>query len=72
MTKANSWDYESAFYMSVDPVVPAGSGVSRAVVADAFSRLQRAVADETTIAGLKGALVNALGGLIEDFEHGGE
>ena len=72
MTKANSWDYDDAYYMSVDPVVPSDSGVSRAVVADAFSQLQRAVADETTIAGLKGALVNALGGLIEEFEHGGE
>lgn len=33
-----------------------------------FTKLQTAIRDETTIEGVKGALVNALGGLIEEFE----
>ena len=43
--------------------------VTRAGMVDALSRLQRAIADETTIAGIRKALTNALGGLIEEFEH---
>lgn len=37
--------------------------------AHSFTKLQQAVRDETTIEGVKDALVNALGGLIEEFEH---
>ena len=33
-----------------------------------FTKLQTAISDETTIEGVKSALVNALGGLIEEFE----
>ncbi len=46
------------------------AAVTRAGIVDAFSRLQRAVSDEETVEGLRKALTNALGGLIEEFEHG--
>lgn len=36
--------------------------------AHSFTKLQTAVRDETTLEGVKDALVNALGGLIEEFE----
>ena len=43
---------------------------TRSQLSEAFTRLQAAVSDETTVSGLKEALTNALGGLIEEFEHG--
>ena len=46
-----------------------GRMVSQEAVAEAFTKLQRAVSDETTLEGLKESLVNSLGGLIEEFEH---
>ena len=42
--------------------------VSPATMAEAFTTLQTAVADEDTVEGIKTALTNALGGLIEKFE----
>jgi hypothetical protein len=42
--------------------------VSPALIAEAFTTLQAAVADEETVEGIKTALTNALGGLIEKFE----
>jgi len=42
--------------------------VSPATMVDAFTTLQTAIADETTIEGIKTALTNSLGGLIEKFE----
>jgi hypothetical protein len=42
--------------------------VSPALIAEAFTTLQAAVADEDTVEGIKTALTNALGGLIEKFE----
>jgi hypothetical protein len=41
---------------------------TRAMVRESFEKLQRAVADETTVEGIKEALVNALGGIIEELE----
>ena len=46
-----------------------GRMVSRSAVAEAFTKIQRAVSDETTLEGLKQSLVNSLGGLIEELEH---
>ena len=42
--------------------------VSPSAIVDAFTTLQTAVADEDTVEGIKTALTNALGGLIEKFE----
>jgi hypothetical protein len=42
--------------------------VSPSDMIDAFTTLQTAVADEDTVEGIKTALTNALGGLIEKFE----
>lgn len=42
--------------------------VSPSTMVDAFTTLQTAIADETTIEGIKTALTNSLGGLIEKFE----
>jgi hypothetical protein len=42
--------------------------VSPATMVDAFTTLQSAISDETTVEGIKGALTNALGLLIEKFE----
>jgi len=42
--------------------------VSPSRMVDAFTTLQTAIADETTIEGIKTALTNSLGGLIEKFE----
>ena len=42
--------------------------VSPATMVDAFTTLQKAIADEDTLEGVKSALTNSLGGLIEKFE----
>ncbi len=42
--------------------------VSPSAIVEAFTTLQTAVADEDTVEGIKTALTNALGGLIEKFE----
>lgn len=42
--------------------------VSPSSIVEAFTTLQTAVADEDTVEGIKTALTNALGGLIEKFE----
>ena len=44
-------------------------GHVRSTMRNAFSTLQRAVADEDTVEGIRTALTNALGGLIEELEH---
>lgn len=50
-------------------VVIGGKQISFASdLVDAFTTLQTAIADETTIEGIKTALTNSLGGLIEKFE----
>jgi hypothetical protein len=51
-------------------VVVGGKQISFADdLVEAFTALQAAVADEDTVQGLKSALTNALGGLIEKFEQ---
>ena len=42
--------------------------VSPATMVEAFTALQQAIADEDTLEGVKSALTNSLGGLIEKFE----
>ena len=60
-------------YIKADKFIGDGSSLtgltSRSQMAEAFTRLQRAVSDETTFDGLREALVNGLGGLIESFEY---
>lgn len=62
-----SEEYDATNKKYVDGKV--GRMVSRSAVAEAFTKIQRAVSDETTLEGLKQSLVNSLGGLIEEFEH---
>ncbi|MDG1950022.1 MAG: hypothetical protein P8J32_04400, partial [bacterium] len=45
-------------------------GFVNTAMLSSFRKLQGAVANETTVAGIKKALTNALGGLIEELEHG--
>lgn len=45
-----------------------GPIVSAFAMVDAFRKIKNAVADETTVEGIKESLTNVLGGLIEEFE----
>jgi hypothetical protein len=65
-------DSEFTGTVTANKFVGDGSGltgtVSTKVLVDAFQNIQMAVSNETTVAGIKKALTNSLGGLIEKLE----
>ena len=66
---AKMWVYDGAVWLEQPSSGGGGSGESVwKFMVDAFTTLQKAIADEDTLAGVKSALTNSLGGLIEKFE----
>lgn len=69
-TSINAVNFSGATVQATDYLDADGNPatVSPSRMVDAFTTLQNAIADETTIEGIKTALTNSLGGLIEKFE----
>ena len=64
----NGRNYFSSGWFSQGVYVNGSPLTTTRVMIDAFTTLQKAIADEDTLEGVKSALTNSLGGLIEKFE----